>query len=373
MKRIERYELIERYLLGKANPDEIAQIETGIKADPDFASQVDMHRNMKQLLIDHSLLEVKETLQQIRNQDKLNIRQRNRFYRGLIITSFCAFILTISLLLLNKKDIAVRPASEAPEASEAFSETTFIEPVHNLIPEKVQKQEDIQMEKTITPQPGEFIHTTPKAKEEDVFGKDGKTDTLAPEYFPKTDAEIPEKVDAETKYLHPADAEPCNLTADYLTEPSCNNTATGMIVIVESSVSGGIPPYKVILNGEYSDLLVHRKLNPGLYNLKIEDAAGCVKLIGALSIDVINCFEKDYRFSPRLEVWEIPLEHGKQGIVKIYNKVGQIVYILRTDGLGVETWNGSDINNTAMPLGLYPFTIMYDDGNTFEGTVTIVR
>ncbi|HJX70945.1 MAG TPA: hypothetical protein VJ346_03305, partial [Bacteroidales bacterium] len=125
MRRIETYELIERYLLGRTSPGENAEIELRMKNDPSFANEVEQHRDMQQVIHDHSILDVKEILTRIRNQKQISAQRRNKFYRSMLIVGSCAIIVSLSLLfILNNDDGAVRRASEAPGASEAFTDTS---------------------------------------------------------------------------------------------------------------------------------------------------------------------------------------------------------------------------------------------------------
>ena len=78
MRRIETYELIERYLLGRTSADENAEIESRIKNDPSFANEVQQHRDMQQVIHDYSVVDVKEMLTRIRNRKKISIKRRNK-------------------------------------------------------------------------------------------------------------------------------------------------------------------------------------------------------------------------------------------------------------------------------------------------------
>ena len=376
MKKIEKYELIERYLLGNTSPSEKAEVEFRIKNDTEFANEVELHRNIQNLVYDSSLLEVKDTLQKIRRKKQLKLKRRTRFYRGLLVVGFCASILTISLLLIKNKDIAVRPASEAPEASEAFSDT--IEPaiLQKEIPQEKKEPQIISKETTVKSEPiGNIIPSTDKHK---IIRKKVNPEGIRlkpkdePELIEPPIITIPLPADDNLGISADTIAKPCNLNAQYLTFASCNSRPTGMIQIRLNSISGGTSPFKSALDGVYTDSMIYRNLKPGLYQLEIMDAAGCVKKFGFVQIDEKQCFVKDTIFSPDYEVWDIPIEPKHPGVLTIYNRSGQIVYQLNFDGSSVETWNGMNQKGEILPYGLYPFTIKYDDGRVFNGTVTIV-
>ena len=381
MNNIDLYELIERYLLNITSPEETAEIERRIKSDPSFAREVQLNRDMQQLVTDHSLLNIKQDLRNIRTTKISKIKSRNKFYRNLIIGSSSVIIITISsLLLLNKKDIAVRPVPETPEVSGTLDDTSlYLSEREGLKKAEQAKKYKTSGIKTDIIDAGDTIYAKKTHsgysltdstidREIELVEKVKTNEDISP-------AELHEPQTADT-YILPQEkqpAPPCNLSAEYLTEPSCNNKATGLIRFIESSISGGTAPYKYALNGIFSDSLVYRNLLPGLYNIAIKDAFNCLKEWKKVKIDRINCFG-EFKFAPLYgEIWEIPVEKGYPGVLTITNKSGIIVYQLKFDGLSELTWNGMSINNQMLPMGAYPFIIKYQNGNIFRGTVTIVK
>ena len=375
MKRIETYELIEHYLLGRLSPVENTEFETRMKNDAEFAEQVELHRNLQYIVFDSSLLEVKDTLQQIRKNEQLKLKRRKRLYRGLIIVSFCAFILSISLVLLRNKDVAVRPASEAPEASEAFSDTLEPESVSkdNKVIQKVESDTVNTVNNKIKP----IIQSEPVTSRQETSVPDEQISNEGNVIKPSIDDTTAEQklpMDNKEQGFNNRQEEtkkPCNLDAGYTLTHSCNNEATGSIQV---SITGGTPPYEVALDGFYSGSLSFIGLRPGFYQVEVKDSEGCVKMFETIRIEAKNCPVHDYAFSPYLELWDnIPTESGKSGIIRIYNRPGQLVFQLKFDGSSALTWNGINLKNESLPMGLYPFRIDYDDGSFFEGTVTIKR
>ena len=380
MDNIDLYELIERYLLNKASPEETAEIERRIKSDPSFAKEVQLNRDMQQLVTDHSLLSIKQDLNKIRTTRISKIKSRNTFYRNLFISSSGVIIITISsILLFNKKDIAVRPVPETLEVSGTLDDTSlYLSERENL-----KKTEQLKEQKTTA------IITDVNSAGDTINAKKTTSGYYVSDSAINRKIEPVEKVKtgedkslAEPRKPHTASTDiipqekqvlPCNLSADYLKEPSCNNKATGLIKLIENSVTGGTAPYQFALNGIFSDSLVYRNLLPGLYNIAIRDAKNCIKEWKYVEIEKINCFG-EFKFAPLYgEVWKIPVETGYPGVLTITNKNGIIVYQLKFDGLSEATWNGMSINNQMLPMGAYPFIINYQNGNVFRGTITIVK
>ncbi|UCH13514.1 MAG: hypothetical protein JSV22_10415 [Bacteroidales bacterium] len=380
MDNIDLYELIERYLLGITSPEETAEIEKRMESDPSFAKEVRLNRDMQALVTDHSLINIKQDLRKIRTSRIAKIKSRNKFYRNILIGGSGVIIITMSyLLFFNKENIAVRPVPETSEVSGTFSDTSL----HLSEKEELTKAGQVKEQKTAVMMPdvnkardtmtdkkvpGDYsvpdstIDQAPKAVEK--AGRD-EDKSMAEPAKPHTDGtEITAKEKQEI---------PCNLTAEYLTEPSCNNKATGLIKFIESSVSGGTAPYQFAVKGIFSDSLVFRDLLPGLYNIAIKDASDCIKEWKNVEIEKINCYG-EFKFAPLYgEIWEIPFEKGYPGVLTVTNKNGIIVYQLEFDGLSELTWNGMSINNQMLPMGAYPFVIKYQNGKVFRGTITIVK
>jgi hypothetical protein len=379
MDNIDLYELIERYLLNKTSPEETAEIERRIESDPSFAREVQLNRDMQQLINDHSLLNIKHDLNNIRKRRISKIKSRNKFYRNLLIGSSGIIILTISsLLLLNKKYIAVRPVPETSEVSGTLDDTSmYLSESKDLNKsEQVKEHKPKGVLKDVT----DSGETTDDEKVSGSYSLTDSTDKsqLKPVEIFKED-EDGSPVESQQPYTGSNDITPeekqipCNIKAEFLTEPSCNNSPTGLIRFIESSVSGGTAPYQFALNGIFSDSLVYRNLLPGLYNIAIRDASNCIKEWKMVEIEKINCFG-EFKFAPLYgEIWKIPAETGHPGILTITNKSGKIVYQLKFDGLSELTWNGMSLNNEMLPMGAYPFIIKYQNGNVFRGTVTIVK
>jgi hypothetical protein len=393
MRRIETYELIERYLLGRASPGEKTEIELRMKNDPSFAEEVERHRGMQQVIQDQSVLDVRDMLTRIRKEKQISIKRRNRFYRSMLIVGSCAIIVSLSLLfILNNDDSAVRRASEASQASEAFTGTDPAAALDLKSGAVVDASTDLKSGETMADVTDDDViddnvvdnvivdaddnaSATPDLKSVVAVAEpDLKSGAIMDEGKKAAETEESEAASVTDKKnikIAEASSPPCEIKAEYTTEASCNNKATGVIKIMGNTLTGGTPPYRVFLNEAYDDSMIFRGLKPGFYKLEIRDAAGCLASFGSIFVGTKECRYQG-NFYPLMEQWEIPLDF-QPGTIEIYNKNGQKVYELRFDGMGKEYWNGNDLNNEALPMGLYLFTIRYDSGDMFEGSVTINR
>jgi hypothetical protein len=292
------------------------------------------------------------------------------------------------LLILNNDDGAVRRASEAQRASEAFTDSLAPEPGSDTMAAHTGTlQESLQKEKVMQTVKKPDLPEDKAVSGKIDAGKNIQADTSAHGPFPYFQS-LKDSAPADIRHVITTDStsmdlphmvnpdlqsalSPCKIKAEYIIEPSCNNMATGVIEIIESTVSDGIPPYQAMLNGEPGDSMVFRGLKPGFYKLEIKDASGCLVSLGNIIVDTKDCRYQE-KFSPYYEQWDMPIG-SKPGIIEIYNKNGRKVFELKFDGTGKEYWNGNDMNNEALPMGLYLFTIEYDDGDIFQGSITINR
>lgn len=368
MDDIKKYELIERYLKGDLNSGELLKVERMIRDDSGFALEVEAHRKLKDLIIDHSLISVKKNLSTIR-QNKIN--NQRRFLRNILFTGSVLVTGLSMFLLLNreKENVTIqsieKEKSISNELTDTNSQAIYLQ---NTDEENTGKNVDSTTEsigKVILPN-GPFVENNPVPEYIDTVNPDKKlTDNVInplPVFTPDSILPTTESTDM-----------PCVIKAEYDVEPSCQNQATGSLLLIEESLSGGEPPYKVVLNGSYTDSLVFRNLYPGTYQLAVIDARNCKKEWKKVEIKKKECLS-DFRFAPYYgELWDIPLEKEKTGMITIFNRNGFKVFQKRFDGTTVETWTGKNNDEDEMPGGVYPFEIVYSNGSVYRGTVTIVR
>lgn len=87
-----REDFIERYLMGKLSLWELAEIEEQIRADPSFAEEVALQRDLLIGIRESRRLELKEKLRQVSAEPKIF---RLQFDRGTVIRYAIAVCITI--------------------------------------------------------------------------------------------------------------------------------------------------------------------------------------------------------------------------------------------------------------------------------------
>lgn len=362
INEIEKYELIEKYLLNTASEEEKKLIEDLLINDPEFKKEVEIHRELQNVIIDYKLIELKTKLQKIHNKSIRNINGKNLTF---IITGII-LISTILYFTFRRNDKLPSPDPEASNASGSLMvvDTITSDSIKNKSQissnKKINFGNEINKNKIISVNNDSLItemqNANPRnlSEEKNIKQEDETYDTIN---------QTKETVEKQVTKI-------CKLLVSYRTEPSCNTHPSGKIEIIEESIKGGTPPYSLFLNNKKYPLKIDN-LSPGTYKIKLIDNNNCI-FTDEIKIEVENCF-KEFVFSPsHNEQWEIPVKEGKRGIIKIYDKNGKLVF-QKNILSNYETWDGNDINNIPLPSGLYPFIIYYNDGEIYKGSVTIIR
>ncbi len=152
------------------------------------------------------------------------------------------------------------------------------------------------------------------------------------------------------------------------TASKCFNTATG---IVETTVTGGLPPYVYQLNGTTQDTNVYVGLAPGHYVILVTDANSCQ---GTSAFDILSPSE----MTLSLTVTEQLILTGMQTqlIATATSTVPIIAYIWTPDSLIDYSLCGDpDMCSTPYALPrtstLFTVTVMNEDSCTITDTITI--
>ncbi|NJK85890.1 MAG: hypothetical protein HC906_07915 [Bacteroidales bacterium] len=158
MDELTKYELIERYLRRMLSANEQAEFEKRMAEDPDFSAEVDQHRQLQNLIVDFSVLEVKDKLSHIRKKHILDQRLNRGFLLGGALIIGAGLMLYFNLFNERKE---VAPSTNTSE-NEIFEE---------LIPDSAKTNKVVVVDIPLTSEkgrsevsvdPGELTTITPK-------------------------------------------------------------------------------------------------------------------------------------------------------------------------------------------------------------------
>lgn len=379
-QEIEINEWIESFLNGDLPADERAIFRKKLEEDPDFAREVEMHRQLRDIITDGAYLNLKSELKSIHLGKTIITKRIKR------ITGFGLGGLIIGVILLWVQPGWLNSENNNRGQAVSMQEDSIVVQIQKtqLAPKN---QETANILKSRTPSAVQnstvdkisdirFEADTALAKENirtiaEVENKEPETEKQVSEPFYENKP-IPVKQEATAD----PDCRKVKIEGSFLESESCNDKPTGSIVIDRQTVTGGQAPYTFSMSRtNFRDTLLFSGLYPGSYALYARDANNCISRIGLAlirSVDCTNIYQAV--FAPlRGETWAIPIDPDRSGTLNIFSKAGVLVYSVRFTGDEPVTWSGTTISGQALPMGVYQFGIRYADGGSFMGNVTIVR
>jgi hypothetical protein len=382
MKReIEINERIEAYLNGELPIGEAEEFRAMLAGDPALDREVELHRNLRDIITDGAYLRVKNELHGIHARKLRTINRIKRsagFGLGGLILGIIAFLLLWdnqgtrtgmknrdSVLIPYRDSVTITvPSRYKPEMIPGPTPVT-IRDSSSRIGQLTEPEKGRQNPDTAHLAGREKRQIEPEPREKDAAGPE-KTVSEIRSDLPSQEAasEGPGKTDCRKVVI----------AGNFNESESCNNKPTGLIVINRNSVTGGVAPYSFSLSQDnFRDTMQFGGLYPGNYTLYARDANNCVNRLGIAVIRSVDCTYQAVFAPDKGETWTVPVDPDRQGTLKIFSKAGMLVYSAKVTGDQVTTWAGTTISGQSLPMGLYPFEITYGDGTGFSGTVTIVR
>jgi hypothetical protein len=366
----EKYDLIEQYIGQQLSPGEQEAFELEMSKDPELTKEVQAHLDARELILDQGILNVKSTLQNIhRAEQRKTDKSTNKYLL------FAALLATIAASLLylyfssTKKTISSNNDTKSTIIdSSSFKKNTAakseeIKTTSNNFNKNIPVKEN-----------GTSNKNTPAASINNVALEKTDTTIITSEIKTTTDNTNTVIVSPNsTNQTGTIDCSAFSIQGEVNTSASCNDEATGNIIIQLNSIKGGTKPYKFSLHSEEDFRTVSQfsNLEAGQYKVFVQDKNNCIYEFKKVEIKSKNC-PKEYAFAPdRGETWEIPIRLGTSGWIKLFNRTGATVYSSSiTNGM---IWNGNDNNGLSLPMGSYSFIINYDNGEIIQGQVTLLR
>ena len=387
---IETYELIEKYLRGKLSKPEQIAFEAKVVDDNNLKQQLESQRAIFELLEDSNTIDIKKQVHAI--------HVRAKFIKSVLIAITITTSIALMLFVFNLNR-NINPIKETPTA---HTDSADIQPnkllrnpvpVGNTVrdtsaPTKtivVQTREKAvaQQKKALTQTDSIIIASQIKnhksTEQEKLKLKDSlpakiKSAITDKPILPKNVSKLSyENVPIKTapkKY----DCSKTHFYAELNAKESCNNKATGSIIINQASIEGGTSPYKFALNDTSEFKFGHaiRNLPPKYYDVYIQDSNNCMGYLGGAYVESIDC-EYNYVIAPsKGEKWRVPNENIACKLT-IYNTSGLVIYEEEHPYNSELYWHGYAQNNSELPMGVYMFNLVLQDGSSKQGNITIVR
>lgn len=365
------FELIEDYLKGKLQGDDLKAFEDAIKENQQLQNQVAVSRLANDLIIANRLQEVKTIFQEEHAANTKNLSWWKGGITGLITISIIGLMWLFFFSENENKNIQKESLLLAPGPNKDIV-TAHDEDVHKNSEKKPSgkkipgNNKKVKVKK-VEPGLSESPNIIQPEKEIEILTQDSETRTIDKVSDPEITG-IPETpIDAKK-----SENDPCaeiNIQASTSVKSACKNKADGEIII--SSIKGGESPYQFTITSLSDKTATSEKLKAGIYNLTITDSHGCEKTLKEISVPEKICLI-DYHFNPYYaEEWTIPT-NNLSGRLFVYDNAGNVYYEKQTTGYGIETWNGESMTGIITP-GFYLFVIKNSDGTEVQGTITITQ
>jgi hypothetical protein len=372
----ETFDLIERYLQGNLNGEELAQVENRIKHDPSFAGEVQISAQVNSVVVGAAMDQLREKM----TNDISTLDKKNKFkwWTG----SFVVFLaLTSSVYLYLKKD---QPSERILRPESGKSSVISSGAISND-----EKQKDI-----LRPS-GEIKKNNngakveqPEEKKESILNTNENSLAIPERDIEKdiknhdpveqsnvSNRNIEDKKHSNENNMTPGQ-EKCKLSFRPVVHATCRGEATGSIEIDPESIEGGKAPYTFMIDhtGIESGSGYFRSLAEGPHFIIVKDKLGC-SASQDVNIPDKHCqVKKSFAINPdNGEIWKVPYAEGESGKFTIINKAG-IVIFKGTFGNGeLSEWNGTDMNGITVNAGLYVCLLEYPASKTENLQITIIR
>jgi hypothetical protein len=388
----EKYELFENYLKGALDYETKVALEDSLRKDPELSRELEEYRQAHRLIFERGLLDLREEIASL-HQAKLKTGRNWRYGRNILISAgilVTGVLLYKGLNLTQETDRVKDSQNKSVAGIENVVETVEKENEQNLLTDR--NEDHGEMKKTTTDSTilkldDQSLKSTVAAgdnvidKPLEAIANPLRTSRLEPEATPldisKPDGAFkPEEklsVDEKTDQVNAIPCENVLISFEFVAENTCKDRAQGRILFLSQSLRGGKPPYEYSINGGsvFEARPLFDNLQGGPYRLAIRDANHCQS---AISFAEVNEFECDIRIAPNKgEVWEIPIISGKEGKLFIFSKEGNMKYYANVGASYNPEWDGRTLNGEPLPLGVYLFSIEFNDGSQVNGTITIIK
>jgi len=348
------YNLIERYLNGEMDPAEKESFRLNMA--PEMQEKLKAHVLSNQLIKENRLLNVKALAQKSHiGSSKLSYNIKAGIISGVIIIAAAYFWGTSKNETIIAQEISKPDNQVITKENKAIKKETITAVVTSsaLKPfPKTEKKQASELSQNQAISEVSSVQTTP------IQIENLKTE--------KTEVSVSSSEEVKTMKV------PCEnvkIQAKVFSIPACINESNGSINV--SGYSGGTPPYGASLTQDHHSGLALTDLKQGFYNLLITDANNCQSVIHNIKVNSRAC-QKNYHFNPFTgEKWEIPTSKLK-GTLIIKDNAGNSYFTTEIYAEAQEYWTGQSQSGEMKP-GYYLYIIQYSDGNTVQGSVTVVQ
>lgn len=361
---IDLLEKIDNYTNGKMSASEKEAFELVIASDESLQKQIKLSKMADKLLIISESLALKE---QMRKDLSTPPNNNSKYWYLLVVLGVSGLVglyFAQNKTVTNSKvEISQKVNTKEIESNIEGNDLTVVESSKE-ISTKAKKQAFIPIE--------EKSETTTSSP---IISNAVSPEILIDNKVNISDGSVTQNSTPETSKI--VNSNPC-LTlignATFRVTPSCKGESSGEVFINKNSVKGGRSPYSFTLDKEKSSEHF-QNLSAGEYQLIITDANNC-SVVNEQKVIVPEkkCKSKlDFTFNPNYDkAWIIPYNKNENPLkLTILEKTGKKYYETSVSNFSPADWNGESNTGLHLTVGIYFFTIEYENGDIDEGTIVV--
>ena len=372
------FDQIERYLDGNIDEDEMSLFEQQFQKNPELNNNIDIVKKGRKLIVQHSLLEVKELIKQ----------EESKYFKNILIKKWVVFLSLLLVIIsslyiyskISKKDEVIK-LDNTTQKENNFEQNSFKTPLpislnEPSLPfiESKKNSSKVESEMLIQKPTGESISSKqlpielPKNESltiSEIISALPNEEVLDINSISDNPKEKTIPIPFDNKKI---DCSLSSIESEIDTKPSCNGLKAGSIHL-HLTVGGKAPYQYAINNSGLKKSGVFENLLPGKYTIQITDKDGCSKVLSNILIESKDC-RKHFDFNPFAgELWKVPEELGL-GHLTIYDRAGKIYFEKEITGGEKESWTGISASGEIIP-GYYLFSMKGENNQLQQGSITI--
>ncbi len=361
-------ELIDRYLKGELNSEELLNFEKRIQDDAAFSEQFKAQKISNDLLEDYELLQLKKQMQL--EMPQLSSGSNNNFlYTGaalLVASGLAAYFLFNPNKAAEKVNQALVVSSDTI-SSVIKNQTTTSEDKTTHYSEIKNTDEDKKVDAG---------NALPEKTSEGVVKTNENVDTKKENFITEVTKTEPDTKISKDSVSKKNNCSELVIENSIKTGEACEGKNNGYIKI--TVLKGGTAPYsyKIRNKGDFTASDKIGYISAGDYYVSIKESSGCVYQVkNPVTVGAKACEEPfNSTFTPGQEPsWKLPIEPGMTGKMKFQDKAGRVVHELAIHNGQPSEWDGFNYKGEETPAGYYYVIIEISNGITTYGYLTINR
>lgn len=357
--------LISKYLKGTASADEQSELGSVLEQNTEARDMFTEDALTHQLMVETSLLDRGAQFKTFMQAEQ----KRKGIQKTILVSSFIVAAGVAAFVGFNLSEkTTVVPVNSKQELSQTSNST-----VNNSTESQAQQSMSETTQSTITKEKATSNASTNNvvnaAALENNVPENSNVPARNTSKSENTSTVIENKNSDPTIVLY--DCENFKPAIKVLKTKADLNKANGRFEIVSA-----ISDFQFSIDGiNFQQTREFRDLEPGNYLLWVKDHHNCVDTSNTVFIDESKC-TKEYKnsFSPSVEAeWAIPVKENEEFAIDVISIESAVVFSITSDQTLSPVWYGKNLQNAAVPEGLYKAVVKYKGKETCVYNVTIIK